>query len=151
MSIICYALIAGQITFFLAIWFILTFSGEFLPNAGITEILLIVNIAVAAIGFLGSNFFSKKSLEEAKNKTTLSDKLTKHKEALIIKYAFSEGPSFLGFIFIMLTGKFYFGIFPLLFIYLILKNRPQKETLISELELNMEELNLINHPDTIIN
>jgi hypothetical protein len=150
MTIICYALIAGQITFFLAICFILTSGGEFLPNAGITEILLVVNIAVAAIGLFGSNFFSKKSLDIAKNKTSLLDKLAKYKETLIIKYAFYEGPSFLGLIFIMLTGEYYFGVFPALFIYLILKNRPQKETLISELELNMEELNLANRPDAII-
>lgn len=112
---------------------------------------LIYTVPIFAIaGTLASNLVFKQKLKDCINKTSLKEKLTYYRSALIIKFAIIEGCAFFAIIGYLLTGKLvYLGILGLLLIVFMVY-KPTKEKSIVDLELNQAERQLIYDSKAII-
>ncbi|MDJ1499342.1 hypothetical protein [Xanthocytophaga agilis] len=148
-SIIHLALMMGQILFAIVTFYI----GQTSPLPGneelkqtFTYLIPLVALTCLAAAFLLFTILLKK----AKEKASLSQKISAYGTAMIVRYALLEAPSLLSIIAFFLTGNYtflsVFGLVIILFIFL----RPSKDKLIQELELDSNEEMLINTPDAII-
>ncbi|MDJ1472497.1 hypothetical protein [Xanthocytophaga flava] len=148
-SIIHLALMMGQILFAIVTFYIsqtsLSSGNEELKQTFTYLVPLVALIGIAA-AFLLFNILLKK----AREKSSLSEKISAYGTAMIVRYALLEAPSLLSIIAFFLTGDYtflsVFGIVIILFIFL----RPSKDKLIQELELDPNEEILINTPDAVI-
>ena len=76
--------------------------------------------------------------------------MTNYRGVIIVRYAFLEGPAFFAFVSALLTGNLIFLAFAGLVIIFMIYWRPTKSSVISDLELNQQEISIIENPDSII-
>lgn len=150
LNILHIAMLVGQL-FFIIVVLVLLSSGAW--EAILTEetnLFLIIAAVVSASGFYAGNFVYDKQLELIKELSDFREQLAKLRVSIIIRFALLEGPMFLIILFYLLTGSWLFMVFAVLLILLFLKLKPNKEQLISELELSDEDKKLLDDPETII-
>lgn len=133
-TILHFALLAGQVL--LAIVFIaLTGKTEIILNPE-GDIFFILVPGVALFGIFVSGFMFKKFLEQAHSKTTLHEKFSMYRPALVVRFALLEGPSLLGLVAYFLNGNlFYIFISAFVMVYFFTL-RPTKEKLENDLKLD---------------
>tara|TARA_R110000796_G_scaffold88850_6_gene192100 strand:+ start:169378 stop:169818 length:441 start_codon:yes stop_codon:yes gene_type:complete len=125
-------LVFGTITYFFGIGFVTNFDVN-------SDVFVYVVPLIALLGYFGSIYIFKKQLQKIKSSEPLQIKLDKYQTASITKYALIEGPTLLIFFQFMNSGyALYFTIACCLLLYLAVQ-RPNKNRLIQELNLNTEE------------
>ena len=99
---------------------------------------------------IASNLINKSKINKIKQKTNLLEKLGDYRSAFIIKFALLEGPAFLSItVFLLTANKVYLVyILPIIILFIIL--RPTKDKIVVELELNKEERDMVDNPDTVV-
>ncbi|MBK9591648.1 MAG: hypothetical protein IPO32_09120 [Crocinitomicaceae bacterium] len=133
-SMLHFALLAGQIM--LAIVFIvLTGKTDIILNPeGDLFFVLVPAFALAALFISG--FMFKKLLVQANSKTTLAEKLSLYRPALLVRYAILEGASLFGLVAYFLNANlFYVFVSAFVMIYFFTL-RPTKEKLEMDLQLD---------------
>lgn len=99
---------------------------------------LIIIFALAVLGaFVGNMLFQKKI--KAIQTTSLMDKLTQYRTALILKYALLEAPALAAVILYLVEGNIYLPIITLLLLGLMVYHLPTKSKVTSDLSLTMQE------------
>jgi MFS family permease len=147
-TVIHLALISG-VALFSVIAFGLIESRELRWNDTGDIFFFIVPIA-AILGIVAGNILYKKGLESLIDKNTLKEKLTGFQTALIIKYAFLEGPSLIGVVAFFNTGNLlYLLISGVLIIYFFFQ-RPSKEKIMNDLELSGALKDQFNEQDKAV-
>jgi len=150
-SILFVAMLMGQIVF-TAITLYLNQS----LGGGIAEdeIIRDVFLLIVPVFFLGQMLASKivisRKLKLARSKETLKEKLFDYKSISIIRLALLEGVSFFSIICFMLTGDYIFLVFVGLIMVLFVINKPTKEKLVEELQLNREEQAILDDPTAVV-
>lgn len=149
-NILYLALLTGQFIF-LVITFYLTYSGQFTPvDEQLTQTLMYV-APIAIVGGLAASFMVTKSkLAALKEVSSLSEKLTGYRTAMITKYALLEFPCFFSLICYLLTSHYIFPALAGMMIVLFLINKPSPERTADELALSQAERALLNNTDTLV-
>jgi len=150
LSIIHMALIAGQLVFIAVVLFLLSSGAWEAILVEETNLFLIIVAIATAGGFYLGNFIYGKQLESIKQLADFKEQLAKLKGIIIMRFALLEGPMFLSILFYLFTGSWYFMVFAVLLVLLFLKLKPNKEQVISDLELSDEIKKLLENPDTIV-
>ncbi|HUM46467.1 MAG TPA: hypothetical protein PLD84_06050 [Chitinophagales bacterium] len=144
------AFIAGQVCFGLIVSFLVV-SGK--VNSGSADLSVVFAYVVpifVLIGLSGSNYIYKSKLSKLRSSNDLKYKMFNYRVALIIRYAFLEGPTLFAIIVALLTGNLIFLVFAGLLLSFMIYWRPVKNRIIADLGLSTEEVAIINDPDSII-
>lgn len=148
LSIIHFALVAGQVLFMGVLLYMQSNGGTEVESGADTSFMLIATLAMA--GILVGMFITRNRLASIEQGSELKDKLAQYSTTLIIKYALLEGPSLVALVFFLQSGNYYLlGISAFLIIFLII-NRPTKEKALSDLPLSHKERTLIEDSNAII-
>jgi len=150
LQIIYIALIAGQVFFGLIALFLNKTVGPFSDNLQVRTVLIYIVPVFIIIGFLGGKYLFRKKMDEVKNKSSLFEKMNEYRAALILRYAFLEGPTFLSIIAYLLTSSWYFLVIAGFIILIFLTMRPTGDRAADDLELNENERQIISNPDAVI-
>ena len=150
LNVIYIAIIFSQVIF-AGIIFIIIYMGLF---SSFAPDLIIPFIIVALFSLVGGIVVGKivfqNRLNIAKEKANLKDKMAEYRAAIVIRYAFLEGPTFFSLVSLLLTGYTLFLIVPGIVITFFLTIRPTPDRAVMELELNNEESQQVYNPDAII-
>ena len=150
LSILHLALTIGLV-FLGLIGFYLIFSGIMSNNmTDLNMIFYYIDPILIIGGLYGSNWIYKNKLSALKEENDLKTKMTNYRGVIIVRYAFLEGPAFFAFVSALLTGNLIFLAFAGLVIIFMIYWRPTKSSVISDLELNQQEISIIENPDSII-
>jgi len=129
----------------------LIFSGKMSNNmTDLNEVLLYIIPVFSLGGLFVSNWIYKNKLSELKEKKDLIVKMANYRDILIVRYALMEGPTFFAFVAIMLTGNLVYLAYLILMILFMIYWRPTKNSVIADLELNLNESTIVLNPDSII-
>ena len=77
-------------------------------------------------------------------------KLDAYRAALILRYALLEGPSMFAIVVYLVTGGIIFILLAALIVFYFVTIRPNKENVIKDLDLNPNEEQILNDPNTKI-
>ena len=150
LQIVYVALIIGPVLFAL-MSFLLQLKG-FGTVSYETHVLMIIIIPIFLFaGVVGSYIIPKKKLKDCIDKPTLKEKLNAYRSVLIIKYAFIEGSSFLAIVAYLVSGDLIFLFLTVFLLLIFLAYMPLKMNIHMDLELNYDEIQLINNPNSEIN
>ena len=150
LQIVYYALIAGQVLFgLLAFYLIQTrlFDGD---QKELRDIFIYIVPVFVAGGLFGSGILFKSRLNLAKEKTSLYEKMSDYRSALIVRYALLEGPSFFGIVVFLITGDYLFLGMSGLIIAVFFTLMPTANRAVNDLELSANDTHTINDPNGVI-
>jgi hypothetical protein len=116
----------------------------------LNKILQFLIPVLIAVGIMGSALILRFRLKSIKTKADLGNKLRDYRNALIVSYAILEGPALFSLIGNYLSGNFLFLGLAGLIIVILFMNKPTRDRVINDLELNPGETGLIDDPDAII-
>ncbi|PCH71250.1 MAG: hypothetical protein COC06_02370 [Bacteroidales bacterium] len=149
-SILFIAMLIGQIVFTAITLYLNQTLGGIAEDDNIRDIFLLV----VPVFFLGQMLASKiviaKKLKLARSKETLNEKLFEYRSITIIRLALLEGVAFFSIICFLLTGDYIFLVFVGLIMVLFVINKPTKDKLVRELELNREEQAILDDPTAVV-
>jgi hypothetical protein len=135
-SIIYFALIAGQLMFIVVAFF--SVSDNPPQNQDYDNFNIVVPIIVGSGLFL-SNLIFKQLISKIKDNFTFQKKIEAYRSALIIKYALLEGPSIFSTAIFLISGNFMFLAFSAVMILAFLINFPSRNKAVQDLNLSSAE------------
>lgn len=122
----------GAASFFFGVGFVNQFSMS-------DDIYIYIIPTLALLGYFASTYIFRKQLSAIDKNDSLQTKQAMYQQAIILKYAFIEGPALLAFMQFMNQGyTLYFTIGACLTIYLA-SLRPTKSKVFEDLQLNTKE------------
>ncbi len=141
LNIIHKALMAGQLLF-AAASFYLIYSKAVLPiETDLDKVLQVAALIMAAGGiFGGMNIFKKKLVQLRDMQTAAKEKFDLYRSACIIQWALMEGPSIFCVICFILTGNYAFLALMLVVLFLFALMAPSKSKLMLQLQISEAEL-----------
>lgn len=150
LNVLFLALLGGQFIF-LAVTLYLSYSGQFAPvDEQFEHALMYVAPVAVIVGLVVSFTVTQSKLAELKQLSSLSEKLTAYRTAMITKYALLEFPCFFALVCYLLTSHYIFLTLALLMILVFLINKPLPEKAANEMELSQAERTLLTNPDTLV-
>lgn len=138
LKIVHFALIAGLI-FFGLISFCLHQFGFESTSIELQNIFIYFIPMFVLVGYLVSNVLFKNRLNHCKGKSELKEKLNDYRSALIIRWAFLEGPAFLAIVAHLLTGYITYLAWAGIIIFYLIAIMPTISKTVTDLELDYEE------------
>lgn len=142
LTIIHAALLFGQIIFGIAAGYLVV-NGYLDGNKELYDIFQII-VPLGVIGSIwGSSQIMKSRLENIRGKSKLEDKLGYYRSSLIIKFALLEGASLFAIICFLLTADYFLLALAGLTIAIFFINKPTRDKIVTDLDLNYEESMLI--------
>ncbi|MFA6059956.1 MAG: hypothetical protein WC756_17245 [Taibaiella sp.] len=151
-KILFLALVAGQIVFACVVLFLNQTQRERIafitPELHQTLLWIAPAFAVAGIA-LGWVVFNTR-LKALRLKDNMAEKLTGYQSAMIIRFAFMEGPSLLALALFYITGDYIFLYVAVFVILAFLFSRPSKPAIILHLQLHDDERLLLEDPDAFL-
>jgi magnesium-transporting ATPase (P-type) len=100
--------------------------------------LFVVLVIISLFGLIGDKAVKNKTIDKAKNKALLWEKLGVYQTASLIQFAFVEGAVFFGIILYLQTSEFLFLVIALLLMIYFLALRPNKEKISKTLQLSRD-------------
>ncbi|MBB4808031.1 hypothetical protein HNP38_003371 [Chryseobacterium defluvii] len=101
--------------------------------------LLILMVTLMIAGIFASNFLYHSFRNRIELKDPLSVKITKIRQALIIRFALIEGPAMSGVIFYMMEYNLAFLMLSALIVFYFVTLKPSKDKLMDDMNLTSEE------------
>ncbi len=95
-------------------------------------------------GYFLINLFFKSTIKKIDKDETFKSKLSKFQSAILIRFAFIEGPALLGTTAFFISGNTFYILFVGLLITYFFTLKPSKERLMSELNLYSSERSIFN-------
>lgn len=149
LRIMFFALFAGLI-FFTVVAIFMRQTGSFPENFPYRNWLLGFIILFAVAGISSGILVYNRRLTSIREMSSLADKLSAYREALIIRYATVEAPSFFAIIGYLLTGNMIILGISLAIIAWFFTMKPSIEKIAEDLALNPEEKMKLENPDSAI-
>jgi hypothetical protein len=149
-SLLGIALVASQVLF--GVIFIFVFGKVMVldKTAKIYQIALYIIPAVTVVALFAAYKYYQYRLNLLKEESDLIVKMTKYRSLLVTRFGIMEIPSFLTIIAFRFVHIWIYIIIPVLIICMMIYLLPNKDKIISELELNPNEISTIENPDAII-
>ena len=148
-KIMFFALIAGLVFFFIAA-LLLRQTGSFPDDFPYRNWLLVFIIVFAPLCIAGGILIFNRRLTAIREMSSLAEKLTAYREAIIIRYTTMEAPSFFAIIAYLLTGSIIFPGIGLALIAWFFMMKPSIDKIAEDLALNPEEKMKLENPDSAI-
>jgi F0F1-type ATP synthase membrane subunit c/vacuolar-type H+-ATPase subunit K len=151
-NILFLALVAGQVVFALVLFFLNQTQEKvaFIITPEIHQTLIWVALALAVAGIaIGWLVFNAK-LKSLQSMSNLTEKLKGYQSAMIVRFAFMEGPSLVALVFFYITGDYIFPGVSAFIIIAFLFNRPSKSQIIRHLQLHDDERLLLEDPEAFL-
>lgn len=142
------ALTMGQLLF-AGLTFYLTSTRTITPDLALNEAFKFVVPGIVIIGIISSNGLFKTLIKSAKGKQNLSEKMAAYQTASIIRWAMLEGPSLFAIVCYLLTGNYKFLLMAGAVIAVFIMNKPSKDKLVQDLELNQSESIELDTPTSL--
>jgi len=149
LKIIFFALLSGLI-FFSVVTPLIRQTGSFPEDFPYRNWLLVFIILFAVVSISIGILVYNRRLTSIHEMSSLADKLSAYREALIIRYATVEAPSFFAIIGYLLSGNMIILGIGLAIIAWFFTMRPSIEKIAEDLELNPEEKMKLENPDSSI-
>ena len=150
LRIMYYALIAGQMFFGLIALYLNMADPVDSGENELRDILIYLVPLFVIFGLIAGNFLYRSRLQVCRKKSDLIEKMSDYRSALILRYAFLEGPSLFSIIAYLLTGDFLFMGMAIFMIGLFITIPPTRSKAVFDLELSPEDQQFINNPDSEI-
>lgn len=145
LQILFFALLFAQIAICAILWVVRSSEA---PTAEFQEDFWLQGITVFALFLLvGSLFFRKKMVDQARAQEGLSAKLSQYRSAQIIGWALMEGTTLINVVFFFLSGKMEFLYIAGVVVAMYATRAPSKMKLVNELELSAGEQNTLDDPN----
>ncbi len=136
MSIIFFALLAGQIIFIAVAFFTISNST---PQSQPDDMLNIIVPVVVGSGLFISSLIFKQLLGKIKKDDSFEKKLETYRSALIVRYALLEVPSLFSTVAYLLSGNIIFLAFSGVLILAFMLNMPTRNKAAQDLNLSTNE------------
>jgi len=150
LRIVHLGLILGQV-FFMLVTVYLIESGNFeVEMKGLISPLTWFLVIAGGLSLLASPLVFNYKLKIARKKDVFYEKMGDYRASLVVRYALLEGPSFMGLVFFMLTGFYWFLAFSLMIVAIFVLIRPTILKAETDLQLNPDEVQKINDPEMVI-
>lgn len=150
LTIMSITLILGQILFGLVAFFLMRNQVTIDKQSQLYQLSIYLIPAIAIVGlFTGFKFFQYK-LKSLKEEVDLKIKMSNYRKLLLTRYGLIELPSFFAIIAVILTGMMTFFMIPVLIVGIMIYIQPNRDKIISVLELNPNEIAIVENPDAII-
>lgn len=149
LNLLFYALLAGQL-FFALIAFVLSYSGALRSAIASENMYYFIILIFVAGAYYGGNYLYKGLLKKIKTEDRLINKFDQMRSAFIIKFALLEAGSFISLVFYLLTMDYMFLIVALMVIFLFFISKMNKEKIVEDMGLSIEEKKILDNPDAII-
>ncbi len=150
LSIIYYALFAGQIFFGIAAYLMATKEG-FIPCDTFSKSTLGILVAIVILlGISGGGFIFDKKIPKIRKNKDLKSKMSEYQTAIFIRLAFTEGTAFFSIAVYLLFAYDLLPIESAILIGYFIFLKPTAEKTIFDLKLNNEEKTKLNDPNEII-
>ncbi len=144
------ALIAGQVFFGVVSFYLNQFADFGAPGKELRDIFIYIVPLFIIGGTAASLLVFKNRLKVSAGKTSLNEKMTDYRAALIVRYALLEGPSFLALVVYLLTGDLLFLGMAGLIVLFFLTIMPTINKGVKDLELSPADEQLLNDPNAVI-
>jgi len=149
LPIIHIALLLGQVLFCIVVFTTQKQTPKFNISTTADPFLFVVPV-MAIASFATSNFLFRQQLTIAAGKPTVAQKIQSYQAASIVRFALLEGASLFGIVTYLLTGNLLFisisGLIILYFIFI----RPTKDKIVSDLNLDYQEVAALDSDDTTV-
>ncbi|TWR31592.1 ATP synthase F0 subunit C [Mucilaginibacter pallidiroseus] len=139
-QIIHLALLAGMVLYVAIVFFLKQSTAVKFDKDDVFAFIVPV---VAIMGAFASYFLFGKALPQAQRQPSAQGKLVIYQTALIMRYAFLEGPALFATTVYFLTGNFLFLAIAIAIIAYFTTLRPTKEKLTNDLSLNYDDQQLL--------
>jgi hypothetical protein len=133
------ALLTGQVLFLLVSVYLVMMTGFDAGLQDLKDVFLILVPVFVAGGYLGGRMLFKNSMNTAKSRASLAEKLADYRSASIVRYALLEGPLMLSIIAYMITTEISFLVISIFIIAIFLTLMPGIAKVSADLELNSDE------------
>lgn len=100
--------------------------------------LFVVLLIISLVAIIGGKTIKNKTIDNAKNKDLLREKLGVYQTASLIQFAFVEAAVIFGIILYSQTSEFLFLVIALIMMMYFLALRPNKETISKTLQLSRD-------------
>jgi len=150
MQNIYFALIGAQVFFCILSLFLHYVSKSDSGQQELRDIFIYIVPLIVFGGSFISYYVFRSMLSASKSMKALTDKMIGYRYALIIRYAFLEGPSFFAIIVYFLTGDWLFLTMSALIILLFLTIKPTPEKAVKDLQLDFNDHQSIYDPNKVI-
>jgi hypothetical protein len=148
--IVFYGLISGQVFFGLLSFFLVITNHLSSDGSDLSNIFIYIVPVFVLAGFILSHLIFKNRLKAISKKTSLFSKLADYRAALIIRYALLEGPGMFAIVVYLVTGNIIFILLATLIVLFFITIRPGREKVIKDLELNPNDEQILNNPNSEI-
>jgi hypothetical protein len=150
MQTIYFAFIAVQVFFCVVLLFLYLIGKYDSESKSLRDIFIFIVPLFVVGGIFGSNALFSSMLKASKSMQALTDKMNGYRYALILRYAFLEGPSLFAIVVYFLTGDLLFLAMSALIILIFLTIKPTPDRAVKDLELNLDDHQAICDPNKII-
>jgi len=133
-------MIGSQLFFMLIVLYLVNKGVTFLDSGMEAPFNIIVPV-FALIGIIVGNILYKMRIKIAQKQDTLGQKLQFFKIALILRYAFLEGPSLLAIVCYILVGNYLYLVMSGFLLLMFAAYFPAKFRVVVDLQLSQEEKN----------
>jgi len=110
----------------------------------LTKLFLTIYVVIAAASVFAGFSISKLKLRSIVAESSIEEKLSAYRAALILRWAMIEGPCLFGLVIFVLSGANMAMAISLVLMCLLALNRPTKWRLIGDLQLSPEEQKLLD-------
>ncbi|MFA6951117.1 MAG: hypothetical protein WCQ70_10575 [Lentimicrobiaceae bacterium] len=148
LRIVHFAIIAG-ITFFGLISYFIHQTGFEDSSKEMQNMLIYLIPMFVLVGYLVSNVLFRNRLSHCKGRSELNEKLNDYRSALIIRWAFLEGPAFLAIVAHLLTGNIKYLAWAGIIIFYLFAIRPTISKAVTDLGLNYDEEHVLKDNQVI--
>lgn len=141
-SILHYALLAGQLFFGIIMFFLVWLKREnSFPLENISQQMLIACIVLAALAYLAGNMLFKKKLENInEGNNPVSKKLDEYRAANITRWALMEFATLFCIIIFFVTGNYSIMIVAVVMILLFFTTRHSAQKTVADLGISLNDL-----------
>jgi hypothetical protein len=150
LSIVHLVMLAGQIIFAgVAIFSNLNGTLEAM-DSGLHQILQFIVPGFVLVGFFAGKMIMDSRLKSIKAKGSLRQRLAEYQGVLIVKYTLLEAPSLLGLMGYLLTGNLFYLGFSGLVMLIFIMNKPSRDRIAIDLELNANDKETLYNPEAVL-
>lgn len=148
LSLVYGLMLMTQVGITVVVFFLRTMQSDFIKkednlNGIFQYVVPLIGLIMPILGWI----LFKKALNDIKERESLSEKLSKYQNGLLLKYAFFEGPTIFTAVAYFLIGNYLFLSVGGLLILLFLTQHPTKHKLINEIPLTPLEISQLNNPE----
>ena len=136
MNVLFFALAAGQIIYFVIVFYLIS-SGSFKsPAEDLTQIFLFLTPVIILTAVLGSKFIYSRLVNNADKNVSLENKMISYRNSTIAKLAIIEASNIFTITVMLITGSYFFAPLSIIVLAFFFLNKPARDKFITNYEVS---------------